>query len=107
MRILVVGRGEFIGRHIAIEAARAGHEVVACGRDTAPIGFSCSLRWITTHCDFARDGLEELAAAPSGRPRGRQCRRHLSGDKTNSLETVHVTGPRALFEAYASSEFKS
>jgi len=52
MRILVVGAGGFIGRHIAIEAARGGHEVVACGRDTAQLRFIFPA-WNAVPCDFA------------------------------------------------------
>ena len=100
MRILVVGAGGFIGRHIAIEAARAGHEVVACGRDTAQLRFMFP-RWKTTHCDFARDGFEDWRQRLQGVHAVVNAAGIFQGDKTNSLETVHVTGPRALFEACA------
>src|SRR6516165_9376825 len=100
MRVLVVGAGGFIGRHIAIEAARAGHEVVACGRDTAQLRFMFP-GWKTTHCNFARDGVEDWRQRLRGVDAVVNAAGIFQGDTANSLETVHVTGPRALFEACA------
>ncbi|MGA9546342.1 MAG: NAD-dependent epimerase/dehydratase family protein, partial [Rhodomicrobium sp.] len=90
MRILVVGAGGFIGRHIAIEADRAGHEVVACGRDTAQLRFMFP-RWKTTHCDFARDGFEDWRQRLQGVHAVVNAAGIFQGDRVNSLETVHVT----------------
>jgi uncharacterized protein YbjT (DUF2867 family) len=100
MRVLVVGAGGFIGRHIAIEAARAGHEVVACGRDTAQLRFMFPA-WKATHCDFARDGVEDWRQRLQGVDAVVNAAGIFQGDGANSLETVHVTGPRALFEVCA------
>ena len=100
MRVLVVGAGEFIGRHIVIEAARAGNEVVACGRDTAQLRFmfpACK----AVACDFARDSVEDWRERLQDVDAVINAAGIFQGDGTNSLETVHVMGPRALFEAAA------
>ena len=100
MRVLVVGAGGFIGRHIVIEAARAGHEIVACGRDTAQLRFMFpALKAVA--CDFARDGVEDWRQRLEGVDAVVNAAGIFQGDGTNSLETVHVIGPRALFEACA------
>ena len=100
MRILVVGAGGFIGRHIAIEAARGGHEVVACGRDTAQLRFMFPA-WKAVPCDFARDRMEDWRQRLQGIDAVVNAAGIFQGDGANSLETVHVTGPRVLFEACA------
>ena len=99
MRVLVVGASGFIGRHIAIEAARAGHEVVVCGRNTANSDL-CS-RPGSDPCDFARDGVEDWRQRLQGADAVVNAAGIFQGDGANSLEAVHVTGPRALFEACA------
>ncbi len=100
MRVLVVGASGFIGRHIAIEAARVGHEVVACGRDTAQLQFMFPA-WKAVPCDFARDGVEDWRQRLQNVDAVVNAAGIFQGDGTNSLEAVHVTGPRALFEACA------
>ena len=100
MRVLVVGAGGFIGRHIAIEAARAGHEVVVCGRDTAQLRFMFPA-WKAIPCDFARDGVEDWRQRLQGADAVVNAAGIFQGEGANSLEAVHVMGPRALFEACA------
>ena len=100
MRVLVVGAGGFIGRHIAIEAARAGHEIIACGRNPARLRLMFPA-WKAVACDFARDGLEDWRQRLQGVDAVVNAAGIFQGDGANSLEAVHVTGPRALFEACA------
>ena len=100
MRVLVVGAGGFIGRHIVIEAARAGHEVVACGRDTAQLRFMFPAVKAVA-CDFARDSVEDWRQRLQGVDAVVNAAGIFQGEGANSLETVHVIGPRALFEACA------
>ncbi len=100
MRVLVVGAGGFIGRHIAIEAARAGHEIIACGRNPARLRLMFPA-WKVAACDFARDCLEDWRQRLQGVDAVVNAAGIFQGDGANSLEAVHVTGPRALFEACA------
>ena len=100
MRILVVGAGGFIGRHIAIEAARAGHEVVACGRDPAQLRFMFP-GWKAVACDFARDRTEDWRQRLQGIDAVVNAAGTFQENGGNSLETVHVTGPKVLFEVCA------
>jgi nucleoside-diphosphate-sugar epimerase len=102
MRILIVGASGFIGRRVAAELLSAGHEIVPCGRDRGRLErLFPSMRAIS--CDFARDRAADwhrrlanvdgvVNAAGIFRPRS-----------ANSFETVHVSGPRALFETCAAA----
>jgi nucleoside-diphosphate-sugar epimerase len=100
MRILVVGAGGFIGRHIAIEAARAGHEILACGRDPAHLRLMFPA-WKAIRCDFNSDKAEDWKERLGGVDAVVNAAGIFQGDSANRLETVHITGPQALFEACA------
>lgn len=100
MRILVVGAGGFIGRHIAIEAARAGHEVVACGRDPEQLRFMFPA-WKAVSCDFERDTADNWRERLQGIDAVVNAVGALQGDGDASLETLHVIGPKVLFEVCA------
>jgi nucleoside-diphosphate-sugar epimerase len=102
MRILIAGANGFIGGRIAAELVRAGHGIVPCGRDWGRLQrLFPSAQAIA--CDFAKDRASDwrkrladvdavINAAGIFRPR-----------PDNSFEMVHVSGPRALFEACAAA----
>lgn len=100
MRILVVGAGGFIGRHIAIEAARTGHEIIACGRDTARLRLMFPA-WKAVQCDLTIDKAEDWKQRLEGVDAVVNAAGIFQGEGANRLETVHTTGPKALFEACA------
>ncbi len=100
MRVLVAGAGGFIGQHIAVEAARAGHEIVACGRNTARLRLMFPA-WKVAACDFASDRLEDWRQRLQGVDAVVNAAGIFQGDGANSLEAVHITGPQVLFEACA------
>jgi nucleoside-diphosphate-sugar epimerase len=105
MRILITGASGFIGGRLAAELIGSGHELVPCGRDRDRLQrlFPSAQ---TFACDFAKDcaadwhkrltGVDAVVnAAGIYRPR-----------RANSFETVHVSGPLALFEACAAARIQ-
>jgi len=57
--------------------------------------------WKAIPCDFARDGVEDWRQRLQGADAAVNAAGIFQGDGANSLEAVHVMGPRALFEACA------
>jgi uncharacterized protein YbjT (DUF2867 family) len=100
MRVLIVGAGGFIGRNIAVEAVRAGHEIVACGRDPAQLRLMFPAL-TAERCDLARDTLDDWRRRLQGIDAVINAAGVFQGDGDNSLETVHFIGPRTLFEVCA------
>ncbi len=100
MKILIAGAGGFIGRQIALEAAGAGHEIVVCGRnaDRLRLRFPC---WTVIACDFTKDTAEDWRERLAGIDAVVNAAGVFQSDAKNSIEAVHVTGPRALFDACA------
>jgi nucleoside-diphosphate-sugar epimerase len=101
MRILIAGAG-FIGGRVAAGLLRAGHEAIPCGRNQTAL----QRRFPSAQaicCEFAEDRAEDwqkrlanidavINAAGIFQPR-----------RANAFETVHVSGPRVLFEACAAA----
>ncbi len=100
MRVLIVGAGGFIGRNIAVEAARAGHEIVACGREPDRLRLMFPA-FAAIGCDLARDTVDDWRQRLPGVDAVINAAGVFQGDGANSLETVHFHGPRGLFEACA------
>ncbi len=100
MRVLVVGAGGFIGQRVAVEAAGAGHEIVACGRDTARLRLQFPA-WTAVHCDFTIDRLEDWRQRLQGVDAVVNAAGIFQSEVGNSLEAVHVRGPGILFDACA------
>jgi nucleoside-diphosphate-sugar epimerase len=100
MRVLIVGASGFIGRNIAVEAARAGHEIIACGRDPARLRLMFPAL-TAVDCDLVRDTVDRWRRRLEGVDAVINAAGVFQGDGANSLEAVHVTGPRALFDACA------
>lgn len=103
MRILVVGAGGFIGRHIVAELLSSGH--VPVGAVRRPSDFANAFPGVAAiPCDLARDGtaadwlarLKDIDAVVNAAG-------VLSGP---DMEAVHVGAPRALYEACASAGVK-
>lgn len=98
MRILLLGAGGFIGRHILAELTKHGHEVIAVVRDSAGLDRAFSgVRFAPLDLARATDshGWTELLSGvdlivnAAGILRGRD------------MEPVHVDMPRALYAAAA------
>jgi uncharacterized protein YbjT (DUF2867 family) len=103
MRVLIVGAGGFIGRHIAIEAARAGHEVIACGRDPAHLRLMFPA-WNAIPCDLVRDTVADWRERLKGVDAVINAAGIFQGESVTSLRAVHVTGARSLFDACAEEQ---
>jgi uncharacterized protein YbjT (DUF2867 family) len=100
MRVLIVGASGFVGRNIAVEAVRAGHEIIACGRDPARLRLMFPAV-TAVGCDLARDSADDWRKRLQGVDAVINAAGVFQGDGGNSLEAVHVRGARALFEACA------
>ncbi len=98
MRILITGASGFIGGRIAAELLNAGHEIVPCGRDKERLQRLFPSAQAVA-CDFA----EDRAADWRGRLADVDAVVNAAGifrsGHSNSFDAVHVSGPRALFEA--------
>jgi uncharacterized protein YbjT (DUF2867 family) len=92
LRVLVTGAEGFIGRHIVAALRAAGHTVIAGGRRPTHAD--------SLACDFSRDltpdawisrlaGIDVVVNAVGV----------LRESGVNTFERVHVSGPKALFEA--------
>ncbi len=99
MRILVTGANGFIGGHLVAALRAAGHGVVAAVRDTADA--ARRLPGVpAVEIDFNRDldtiywlpRLDKIDAVVN-------CAGVLQGTRRQSIEAVHTTGPKALFDA--------
>lgn len=103
MRILVLGAGGFIGRHIVAELLKSGHQPVGAVRRVADFArafpgvaaLACDLaRDISVHDWLPRlDGVDAVVNAAGV----------LSGA---DMDAVHVTAPRALYEASVAAGVK-
>jgi uncharacterized protein YbjT (DUF2867 family) len=105
MRVLIVGASGFIGQHVAVHLAQAGHQILACGRDTE------SLRrrfpsWDVTHCDFSTDGANDWLVRLSGIDAVINAAGIFQSAGRNSFKAVHITGPAALFDACAKARIE-
>ncbi|MBX3447198.1 MAG: NAD-dependent epimerase/dehydratase family protein [Parvibaculaceae bacterium] len=99
MRVLVTGAYGFIGQHIAVGLARAGHEVVACGRDLA-LGRRLLPGFEWQFCDFNKD-TDEAVWLPrlAGVHAVVNCVGILQPTVRDTHQKAHVAGPVALFSA--------
>ncbi|QIG80427.1 SDR family oxidoreductase [Stakelama tenebrarum] len=103
MRILVLGAGGFIGRHILADLLGAGHDVIGVARATGALGaafpearfISIDLAKAVAEADWAPHlaGVDVIVNA-AGLLRGRE------------MEAVHVAMPRALHGAAARAGVK-
>ena len=99
MRVLVTGAYGFIGQHIAVGLARAGHEVVACGRDLdLARRLLPGFEW--QFCDFNKD-IDEAVWLPrlAGVETVVNCIGILQPTAQDTHQHAHVDGPIALFGA--------
>ncbi|MDZ4381414.1 MAG: SDR family oxidoreductase [Parvibaculum sp.] len=99
MRVLVTGAYGFIGQHIAIGLKRAGHDVVACGRDLV-LGRRLLPGFEWQFCDFNKDVDEAVWLQRLGGVDAIvNCIGILQPTVRDSHERAHVAGPVALFGA--------
>lgn len=97
MRILIVGAGGFVGRHLLPRLTEGGDTPVAAGRDPRRLQrLFPGMDFLT--CDMARDTAEDW------RPRltGIDAVVNLAGlirDGAGAFEAVHERGAQALFDA--------
>lgn len=97
MRILIVGAGGFLGRHLLARLMAEGEQVIAAGRNTE------RLRCLypdtpTMHCDLSRD----IAADWRTRLVGIDIVINQAGlirDGAGGFDAVHEQGAKALFDA--------
>ncbi|MGO8952114.1 MAG: SDR family oxidoreductase [Rhodomicrobium sp.] len=100
MRIFIIGASGFIGGRIAAQLANAGHEVAVCGRDPDRL----RLQFLSAEaiaCDFATDSAADWRARLTNADAVVNAAGIFRARPANSFAAVHVTGPRALFEACA------
>jgi len=99
MRILIAGASGFIGARIAQAAERAGHEVVAAGRDVAS-GQRLHPRWNWIDADFIRDLTPDVwTPRLAGIDAVVNCVGVLQDGGRESTQAAHVDGADALFAA--------
>ncbi len=98
MRILVLGAAGFIGRHIVAELLKGGHQPVGAVRREAD--FARAFPGVAAvACDLARDvSVADWLPRLAGVDAVVNAAGVLSGAE---MEAVHVTAPRALYEACA------
>lgn len=96
MRILVLGAGGFIGRHIVAELLKGGHQPVGAVRREADFARAFPGA-AAVACDLARDvAVADWLPRLAGIDAVVNAAGVLSGAE---MEAVHVTAPRALYEA--------
>jgi uncharacterized protein YbjT (DUF2867 family) len=103
LRILVLGAGGFIGRHVMAELLRSGHQPIGAVRRVAD--FARAFPDVSAvACDLARDvSVSDWLSRVSGIDVVVNAAGVLSGAE---MEAVHVTAPRALYEACAQAGVK-
>ncbi|MBK1867021.1 SDR family oxidoreductase [Aestuariivirga sp. YIM B02566] len=103
MRILVLGAGGFIGRHIVAELLKGGHQPVGAVRRAADFARAFPGA-AAVACDLARDvAVADWLPRLAGVDAVVNAAGVLSGA---GMEAVHVTAPRALYEACAQADVK-
>lgn len=103
MRILVLGAGGFIGRHILSDLLNAGHDVIGVARSTqALVGAFPQAAFVAL--DLARAaGIEDW----SGRLEGIDVVVNAAGVlRGPDMDAVHVAMPKALLAAAAAARVK-
>lgn len=96
MRIMVLGAGGFIGRHIMAALLEEGHEVVAIVRSAGP------LRQAFDHVRFVEIDLAQATGPASWAPHLRDVDLIVNAAgllRGKAMEAVHVAAPRALYAA--------
>lgn len=97
MRVLVTGATGFIGSHVAVALARAGHSVLATGRDPGKLPALAQLPGI----QMARLDLDERGAWPA-LLKGQDCLVHVAlgwGDQGPAMLRADTAASVELFEA--------
>jgi len=96
MRVMLLGAGGFIGRHILLALAAAGHEVVAVVRSSSGLErLFPDVRFVTVDLAQATD-----EAAWRDRLAGVACIVNAAGLlRGPHMEAVHIAMPRALYAA--------
>lgn len=103
MRILILGAGGFIGRHILSDLLNAGHDVIGVARSTqALVGVFPQAAFV--ELDLARAaGIEDW----SGRLEGIDVVVNAAGVlRGPDMDAVHVAMPKALLTAAATARIK-
>lgn len=95
MRVLVIGAGGFIGRHLAARLAGEGLQVVAAGRDPKALA-RLMPRVDIEPCDLARDGAGDWAQRLSGIDAVINCAGIIGAGA--DYAGVHQRGAIALFD---------
>ncbi|MBI1207581.1 MAG: NAD(P)H-binding protein [Azospirillum sp.] len=98
MRVMVVGAGGFIGRHLVRGLAAAGHQAVCCGRSTARLaalfpGADC------VPGDYTRDRADDWLPRLTGIDAVINAVGIIAETTVSRFDTVHVDGPCTLFDA--------
>lgn len=97
MRILIIGAGGFLGRHLVGRLMADGERVTAAGR--APRRLERMLPGVPTiPCDLACDSAMDWAPRLGGIEAVINCA-GIFGDGGRRYDAVHDAGARALFEA--------
>jgi len=93
-RVLVLGAGGFIGRHLVARLLAAGHFVTCAGRSPSALRHrfpTCTVR----QADLTRDSAE----AWTSRLEGIDAVVNAAGAMTGELDKLHASGAVALFDA--------
>ena len=98
MRVLVVGAGGFVGRHLVARLADDGIEVVVAGRSAARLRRTFPGRPAQA-CDLARDGVEDWRRRLAGVDAVVNLAGLIRDGRTGGFQAVHERGAKALFDA--------
>lgn len=102
MRILLVGGGGFIGRHLLGALLDQGHELVCAGR-TMPARVHARLTFL--HADLSKDTSKSVwLARLTNIDAVINCAGIFRESASQTFDAIHVHGPRVLFAACAESQ---
>lgn len=102
MRIMVIGAGGFIGRHLVTQLAAAGHSMVCAGRKPEELAALFPSREVL-RCDLTTDTAADWGARLARIDAVVNAAGIFAEAGANQFDAVHVQGAKALIKACAAA----